>query len=365
MLLLNGAMMQLSTLAQVKFVRLKVLSLLIALLVLGNGSIASAAKKAGKPAAAKKAKASAKKKTSKVDKKTKKQKGKAAPAAEQDVPSEPVATPAAKASTVPDAAKDEDEDGDANDSAGDGASGQRSAESAAPEPKQAAPAPAAATPTATPTANGVQPVPPTTGASRSTTPATTGVAKEEAAANAPAPVDRPAESEAIDAPPEKIGLIIGLSGGIAAGFSPPLGLAPQFALEVGYRLPFLGQALGISVEPTFMLFLAQTSAGARTEGTGIVIPVLLSLNLDLGPGVLRVLGGVSIANMNVKTVDSLGTSTDTTWVFGAQGSLGYWFNLPFGAVFAVADFKALPYAALSANKLYLGVGGRLGYALMF
>lgn len=210
-------------------------------------------------------------------------------------------------------------------------------------------------------------------------PAITAPAAKEPEPAAPAPTPEPAaqppataaaaapQSTADDDVEEddKVGIVLGFSGGIAAGLSKPLGLAPLGALEIGYRFPFLGQTLGLSIEPTFMLFLASTTSGVRTDGMAVSIPLLASLNLKVGPGLLRVLAGPAIAWVQVKTVDTLGSSTDTTWVFGAQAAVGYWLELPVGALFVMADFRVLPYAALSVNKMYLGVGGRLGYGFLF
>lgn len=247
---------------------------------------------------------------------------------------------------------------------------------AAAEPTEAeAEAEAPETTEAATTAAPLQPVQPPAEATPPPAIAAPPVKESEPAVPGPEPVpestapsaaaESPSTSDDSEDEDDKVGIVLGFSGGIAAGLSKPLGLAPLGALEIGYRFPFLGQTLGLSIEPTFMLFLASTDAGVRTDGMAVSIPLLASLNLKVGPGLLRALAGPTIAWVQVKTVDTLGSSTDTTWVFGAQAAVGYWLELPVGALFLMADFRVLPYAALSVNKMYLGVGGRLGYGFLF
>lgn len=169
----------------------------------------------------------------------------------------------------------------------------------------------------------------------------------------PPPITAPAPS--LPQGPEDVrerALLVGVKGGALFLTSGPLSLGGFGGVEVGYRLPFAHRFLGIGAE-----LWAATGWGSlgtplgREQASAFLlgVPLWLSANVSLGPGLLRVLVGPQFDYIDARL--SLASVHDAQRGIGLAAACGaaYLFVLGPGALGLEARYSYLPYGAGSVT----------------
>lgn len=165
----------------------------------------------------------------------------------------------------------------------------------------------------------------------------------------------------------KSGLIIGAKLGAGVGMAGPLGASVFAAVELGYRLPAAGRLLGVSLEPSFgnpSAAVATPLGFARGPASWLSVPLLVSANVALGPGLLRVFAGPSIDAIWSHSEVAGFRHTDAVVSLGAAVGAGYFFNLGPGALGVDVRYRATSVRVTGADALTHSMAVAAGYLFL-
>lgn len=143
------------------------------------------------------------------------------------------------------------------------------------------------------------------------------------------------------------------TGLVASG---PLLGASGGGIEIGYRLPFLGQRLGLIFDPSILAAFERNARGSN--GWLISLPIGLSYHEPVGPGLLRV---TALASFDLGGVLSP-TSFDRFFTIGMQGGIGYVIPAGLGGVTIELRYRMLSYLFSGANVTAHGGTASIGYS---
>jgi hypothetical protein len=118
--------------------------------------------------------------------------------------------------------------------------------------------------------------------------------------------------------------------------SGPEGHGVRGAIEIGYRLPVLSRLFGLSLEPGFGGTWGSPPITGEGTATGQALlfglPLLVSANVVLGPGLLRGLIGPSLDWTRLVSDTSARVVTDVLLGLGLHAGVGYGILLGPGAL---------------------------------
>jgi hypothetical protein len=147
--------------------------------------------------------------------------------------------------------------------------------------------------------------------------------------------------------PSRIGLVLAPKFGAVVGLVGQLKLGVSAAAELGYRLPVLKRTLGFSIEPTFHNPSGdENTAIGTSHATSLYfsLPILVTGNLELGPGMLRVLVGPDLDWLSITTTLRSVTLENSGFALGLRVGVSYGFFLGPGTLGLEIGYRYLPYA---------------------
>jgi hypothetical protein len=167
--------------------------------------------------------------------------------------------------------------------------------------------------------------------------------------------------------PAALGLVLGVKAGAAFATDPNLSPSVLAAIELGYRFPVWERRLGVSIEPSFANPQTQraTEAGtAKGPAFALSIPVLLTLNVALGPGLVRAMAGPSIEWAAIDVKVSSFVFNERVLGLGAQLSAGYLFRLGPGGLGLELRYRVSPLSIASRTFLSHAIGVTAAYVFL-
>ncbi len=182
------------------------------------------------------------------------------------------------------------------------------------------------------------------------------------------PLEAPRKKIAIPkAERPELGLVLGVKVGAAFATDPNLSPAVVAAIEVGYRLPVWGRRLGLSVEPSFANPGAQRSTAAGTAkgpAFALSVPLLVTLNVQLGPGLVRAMAGPSIEWAAIDVKVSQFTFNERVVGIGAQLTASYLFRLGPGGLGLELRYRVSPLSIASRTFVSHAIGVTAAYVFL-
>lgn len=177
-------------------------------------------------------------------------------------------------------------------------------------------------------------------------------------------IELPINKKAVVAPwSQSSGFFLAAKVGGFAG-SGPYGLTA--GAEVGYAAPFMERAFALSLDPSFIYGQASSTSVAGNisqRHLGFALPLLLSFNRQLGPGLFRVLAGPTLFVLDGQSRVA-GAGFDTTNVtIGADAGLAYHYWMGPGGLGLAVRYRAMPYTDVNRTVVGHGVVAELSYLL--
>ena len=165
------------------------------------------------------------------------------------------------------------------------------------------------------------------------------------------------------------GVLVAAKVGVFAG-SGPAPVMASFSAELGWAAPWLSRLFGLSLEPGFAYSqLTRTTVVGRVQqrNLGFSMPVLLSANREMGPGLGRVLVGPVLYVFDGRSRGTPGFDTtgfDTTQVaIGADAGVSYLLWLGPGGLGLDLRYRAVPQTDINRTVLGHGLVAHLTYLL--
>ncbi|MCC6808862.1 MAG: hypothetical protein IT381_15655 [Deltaproteobacteria bacterium] len=185
-----------------------------------------------------------------------------------------------------------------------------------------------------------------------------------------APASAPTEVE-LAAPPSRavkpLGLVIGAKIGAAFAATGGLATAVLAAVELGYRFPVWERRIGVSIEPAFSNPSAVRSTELGTvRGTtfALSVPLLASVNVELGPGLIRALAGPSLEWVASQAALRQFTFNERVTGVGAAITAGYVFHLGPGALGLELRYRVSPTRVAAQAILSHTIGVTAAYVFL-
>ena len=168
-------------------------------------------------------------------------------------------------------------------------------------------------------------------------------------------------------PRREYGFVVGAK--LGAAFATDAGLSPSVlvAVEAGYRFPFWQRRLGVSLEPSFANPQTRRATEAGTvsgPAFALSIPVLVTLNVELGPGLVRAMAGPSFEWAAINTTVNAFEFKERLLGIGAQISAGYLFHLGPGGLGVEVRYRLSPLSIASRTLLSHAIGVTAAYVFL-